>query len=76
MIFMIRACCSSSITVFETPTDLQRVHRTKVSADDAYERAVVDLKKTMAKLNEQRALQPIDAKPASKLPRHEQYCAR
>ena len=40
----------------------------KVSADDAYERAVVDLEKTMAKLNEQRALQPIDAKPASKLP--------
>jgi anthranilate synthase component 1 len=39
-----------------------------VSTDDAYERAVVDLKKTMAKLNEQRALQPIDAKPADNLP--------
>ena len=40
----------------------------KVSADDAYERAVADLKKTMARLNEQRALQPIDAKPAANLP--------
>src|SRR5256885_1578350 len=40
----------------------------KTSVDQAYKRAVVDLEKTMAKLNEQRALQPIDAKPASKLP--------
>ena len=37
------------------------------SADQAYERAVAGLNKAMANLNEQRALQPIDAKPASKL---------
>ena len=40
----------------------------KTSADQAYDRAVTDLEKTMARLNEQRALQPIDAKPATSLP--------
>ncbi|HEY6071366.1 MAG TPA: anthranilate synthase component I [Chthoniobacterales bacterium] len=40
----------------------------KTSADEAYERAASALKNAMAKLTEQRALQPIDAKPASKLP--------
>src|SRR5207302_3703834 len=39
-----------------------------ISADKAYERAEADLKSTMAKLTEQRALQPIDANPASNLP--------
>ena len=42
--------------------------RNNASADEAYERAVADLEKAMAKLNEQRNLQPIDAKPASELP--------
>src|ERR1043166_3160395 len=40
----------------------------KTSPDQAYDRAVSDLEKTMAKLSEQRALQPIDAKPATNLP--------
>src|SRR5215475_1474508 len=40
----------------------------KASPNQAYDRAVSDLEKTMAKLTEQRALQPIDAKPAAKLP--------
>jgi len=40
----------------------------KTSADQAYDRAMSDLEKTMAKLIEQGALQPIDAKPAAKLP--------
>lgn len=40
----------------------------KTSADQAYERAASALKSAMAQLTEQRALQPIDAKPASKLP--------
>ena len=39
-----------------------------ISADKAYERAEADLKNTMVKLSEQRALQPIDANPASNLP--------
>ena len=40
----------------------------KASADEAYGRAVAALHIAMAKLSAQRALQPIDAKPASKLP--------
>jgi anthranilate synthase component 1 len=38
------------------------------SVDQAYEKAVTDLKKAMAKLSEQRVFQPIDAKPAAKVP--------
>ena len=40
----------------------------KISVDQAYERAVAALEKTMTKLSEQRALQPIEAKPAASLP--------
>jgi anthranilate synthase component 1 len=40
----------------------------QTSADQAYDRAVTDLEKTTAKLNEQSALRPIDAKPATNLP--------
>jgi anthranilate synthase component I len=40
----------------------------KVSIDEAYERAEADLEKTAARLSEQRALQPIDAKPPANLP--------
>jgi anthranilate synthase component 1 len=40
----------------------------KVSPETAYDRAVADLEETMAKLSKPRALQPIDAKPAAKLP--------
>ena len=36
--------------------------------DHAYEQAVADLEKAMAKLNEQRVLRPIDAKPPANLP--------
>jgi anthranilate synthase component 1 len=40
----------------------------KASLEKAYDRAVAHLEKTMAKLSKQRALQPIDAKPATNLP--------
>ena len=40
----------------------------KTSPEEAYDRAVADLEKTMATLSEQPALQPIDAKPAVNLP--------
>ena len=40
----------------------------KTSPEEAYDRAVAHLEKTMATLSEQRALQPIDAKPAANLP--------
>jgi anthranilate synthase component 1 len=39
-----------------------------VSVDQAYGRAAAQLEKATAKLNEQRALQPIDAKPPTTLP--------
>jgi anthranilate synthase component 1 len=38
------------------------------SPDKAYERAAADLNRAMARLSEQRALQPIDAKPPANLP--------
>ncbi len=40
----------------------------KVSTDQAYEHAKAELVKAAAKLGQQRALKPIDAKPASNLP--------
>ena len=40
----------------------------KVSPDQAYEGAVANLTNATAKLNAQRALKPIDAKPAANLP--------
>jgi anthranilate synthase component I len=40
----------------------------KISADEAFDRAAGALKTAMAKLNAQRALQPIDAKPPTNLP--------
>src|SRR5205807_7981119 len=40
----------------------------KTSADEAYDRSIVDLENAIAKLAEQRALQPIGANPASNLP--------
>jgi len=40
----------------------------KVSSDQAYDRAASELGKAAAMLSQQRALQPIDAKPVTKLP--------
>ncbi len=40
----------------------------QIFADQAYERAEADLKKTLAKLSEPRVLEPIDAKAAGNLP--------
>ena len=40
----------------------------KASPDQAYNRAVANLTNATAKLNTQRALKPIDAKPSAKLP--------
>jgi len=39
----------------------------KTPVDQAYDRAEADLKSTLAKLSESRALQSVDAKPAAKL---------
>jgi anthranilate synthase component 1 len=40
----------------------------KSSVDEVYDRAVADLEKAMEKLNNQRVLKPIDAKPPAHLP--------